>query len=136
MRRLRRTKIVATIGPACRSPEKLAELINAGADLFRLNMAHAGPAVQTETLAMIRQVSRDLGQPIAVLADLAGPKIRLGELPGGAIECEMNAEFRFVRGHEARASDQLVTTYDPLVDELKNGDVIELAGTQMQFIHR
>jgi pyruvate kinase len=122
-----RTKIVATIGPACRSPEKMAELARAGADLFRLNMAHAGPDVQSETLAMIRQVSRELHQPIAVLVDLAGPKIRLGELPAGALECELNAEFRFVRGDEPRAPDELVTTYEPLVDELKVGDVLMLA---------
>jgi pyruvate kinase len=122
-----RTKIIATIGPACRSVEQLTELVRAGADLFRLNMAHAGPEVQSETLAMIRQTSRELGQPIAVMVDLAGPKIRLGELPGDAIDCELDAEFRFVRGHQPRAADELVTTYGPLVDELKVGDVVMLA---------
>jgi pyruvate kinase len=122
-----RTKIIATIGPACRTAEKMAELALAGADLFRLNMAHADRAVQAETLAMIRQTSREIGVPIAVLVDLAGPKIRLGELPDGALECDLDAEFRFVRGHESRAPDELVTTYEPLIDELRPGDLVMLA---------
>jgi pyruvate kinase len=66
-----RTKIVATVGPACRSPEMLAELVMAGVDVFRLNMAHADPDERTESLERIRQISRELRQPIAVLADLA-----------------------------------------------------------------
>jgi pyruvate kinase len=122
-----RTKIIATVGPACRSVEMMSQLIRSGADVFRLNMAHAGPDVQSETLAMIRQVSRDLRTPIAVLVDLAGPKIRLGELPGGALQCELGTEFRFVRGDASRSPDELVTTYEPLVDELGVGDSVMLA---------
>ena len=57
-----------------------------------------------------------------MLVDLAGPKIRLGELPGGQLDCTPGAEFRFVRGDDARQPDELVTTYAPLVDELKVGD--------------
>jgi pyruvate kinase len=79
------------------------------------------------TLASIRQVSRELAQPIAVLVDLAGPKIRLGELPGGAIDCVAGAEFRFVRGTHAAQPNDLTTTYEPLVDELKVGDNVMLA---------
>jgi pyruvate kinase len=122
-----RTKIIATIGPACRSPEKLLELVLAGVNVFRFNMAHASREVHAESLAMIRQVSQQLKQPIAVLADLAGPKIRLGELPGGLLECESGAEFRIVRGDVAHDVHDLVTTYEPLVDELKVGDTVMLA---------
>jgi pyruvate kinase len=126
-RRRARTKIIATVGPACRTVERLAGLIQAGADLFRLNMAHASLAEHGETLSMIRKVSADLQQPIAVLVDLAGPKIRLGELPGGAIQCLAGQEFRFVRGTEASQANDLTTTYGPLVDELKVGDNVMLA---------
>ena len=71
-------------------------------------MAHAPRDVHAETLAMIRQVSRELGRPIGTLVDLAGPKIRLGPLPGDAIECAADAEFRFVRGDVPRAPDELM----------------------------
>jgi pyruvate kinase len=122
-----RTKIVATVGPACRSPEMLAELVTAGVDVFRLNMAHADLAEHTDSLERIRQISRELRQPIAVLADLAGPKIRLGELPGDLLECESGAEFRFIRGDVSQHAHDLVTTYEPLVDELNVGDSVMLA---------
>src|SRR5437868_8172853 len=92
-----RTKIIATVDPACRKPEQLAELVRAGVDLFRLNMAHASLEEHTRTVADIRQVSRELNRPLAILIDLAGPKIRLGELAGGQIECRRGEELRFVR---------------------------------------
>jgi pyruvate kinase len=122
-----RTKIVATVGPACRSAKQLAELVIAGVDVFRLNVAHASLEVHTETLAMIRQVSESLRRPIAVLVDLAGPKIRLGELPGGEIECASGAMFKFVRGERGRAPHELGSTYEPLVDELAVGNNVMLA---------
>ncbi|MGD9721798.1 MAG: pyruvate kinase [Pirellulales bacterium] len=122
-----RTKIIATVGPACRRPEQLAELVRAGADIFRLNVAHASLEVHSETLSFIRRTSEQLHQPIAVLVDLAGPKIRLGELPGGEIDCTVAAEYRFVRGEHTDRPDELVTTYEPLIDELQVGDSVMLA---------
>jgi pyruvate kinase len=122
-----RTKVIATIGPACRQAEQLTELVLAGADLFRINTAHADRDEQGRLLATVRRVSRELKRPIAVLADLAGPKIRLGELPGEALECARDAEFRFVRGPRAKKPDELTTTYAPLVDELAVGDRLLLA---------
>ena len=94
------TKIVATVGPACSEVEQLTELVMAGADVFRLNMAHGGPERQQVVVDRIRQVSRDLNQPIAILADLGGPKIRLGEIPGESIFCRRGEEFFFVDGEE------------------------------------
>jgi pyruvate kinase len=69
-----------------------------------------------------------------VLVDLAGPKIRLGELPGGAIECMAGEEFRFVRGAEAGQANDLTTTYEPLVDELKVGDNVMLADGTVSMV--
>ncbi|HEV3137126.1 MAG TPA: pyruvate kinase [Pirellulales bacterium] len=129
-----RTKIIATIGPACQTAEQLAELVRAGADLFRLNMAHGTLAEHGEMLAAIRRTSAELRQPIAVLVDLAGPKIRLGELPGGMIQCAAGQEFRFVRGAEARQANDLTTTYAPLVDELKVGDNVMLADGTVSMV--
>ena len=91
------TKIVATVGPACDGEEKLAELILAGVDVFRLNMAHADHRQQDVRLAAIRKAAARVGRQVAVLVDLAGPKMRLGELPGGQLLCNTGDLLRFVR---------------------------------------
>lgn len=122
-----RTKIVATVGPACRGEEKLTALIEAGADVFRLNMAHGELAEHEATLEAIRRVSRKLWRPIGVLADLAGPKIRLGELCGGQQECVEGAELKLVRGDVSPGPGVLVSEYDRLMDELARGDRVVLA---------
>ena len=76
-----KTKIVATVGPASASLEKLTELVLAGVDVFRLNFAHGTYDWFKEVVGWIRQVSVEQKQPIAILADLAGPKIRLAFVP-------------------------------------------------------
>jgi pyruvate kinase len=122
-----RTKIVATLGPASQTQEQIVELAQAGADVFRLNMAHAGPDEQATRLEAIRAASQVLQRPLAVLADLAGPKIRLGKLPDDEIECAAAAEFFFVRGETSSKPNQLTSTYEPLIDELAVGDQVLLA---------
>ena len=74
MRRQRRTKIVATLGPASSEPEQVARLFEAGADVFRINMSHTSPDRMRELVRTIRGVEKNFGRPIAVLVDLhAGP---------------------------------------------------------------
>ncbi len=80
MRRNRRVKIVATLGPASSSPEVIERLFEAGADVFRINMSHTPHARLTEMVQMIRDVEKRHGRPIAVLVDLQGPKLRVGDL--------------------------------------------------------
>jgi pyruvate kinase len=121
-----RTKIVATVGPACRKEDQLAELANAGVDVFRLNMAHAGPKEQDQVVESIRKVSKNLGRAIGILVDLAGPKIRLGEIAGGQRELREGESVRFVRGEIAKIPDDFVTTYDPLIDDLAVGNRVML----------
>jgi pyruvate kinase len=125
--RVSRTKIVATVGPACREPDKLAELIRAGVDVFRVNMAHATWREQQVVVQTIRQVAAELAAPTAILADLAGPKIRLGTLPDGERLFIADEEIEFVRGDTSDDPNRLVTTYAPLVDELQIGDRVMLA---------
>ncbi|HEU5016548.1 MAG TPA: pyruvate kinase [Pseudolabrys sp.] len=84
MRRLRRAKIVATLGPASTDPTTMARLFAAGADVFRINMSHTSPARMRELVASIRAIERDTGRPIGILVDLQGPKLRLGTFAGGA----------------------------------------------------
>jgi pyruvate kinase len=78
----KRTKIVATIGPASRSPEVLKKMVEAGMNVARLNFSHGSYDDHAQTIAMLRQVSQELDIPITLLQDLQGPKIRVGQLPG------------------------------------------------------
>lgn len=121
------TKIVATVGPACATVDKLVELIHAGVDVFRVNTAHGSRDEHQQRVDDIREASRRANQPVAVLVDLAGPKIRLGELPGGLLRCVVGQQVRFVRGETAAAPGDLTTTYPTLVDELAVGDRVLLA---------
>jgi len=122
-----RTKIVATLGPACGSEEKIQELVKAGVDVFRLNMAHGSREEHTKTLQSVRKVEQRLSQPIGLLVDLAGPKIRLGDLGQPEIQVQPGEEYRFVRGMEASGEHEFTCTYEPLVDEVEVGKMIMLA---------
>ena len=94
MRRKRRVKIVATLGPASNDPATIRRLAEAGADVFRLNMSHGTQEDIAARHAMVRAVEAALGRPIAILADLQGPKLRLGRFVAGAAELEEGAAFR------------------------------------------
>src|SRR5687768_16688834 len=82
MRRSRRTKIIATLGPASESQEMMARLFQAGADVFRLNMSHLPRDGLRERVAAIRAVENKVRRPITILADLQGPKLRVGAFAG------------------------------------------------------
>src|SRR4051794_40345767 len=98
-----RTKIVATVGPACSSREQLAKLVSAGVDVFRLNMAHAEPDAQQRHVDNIRSLSDEFNEPIAILVDLSGPKIRLGQINEDRLFCNLDQEFFLVEGDEPKA---------------------------------
>jgi len=93
----RKVKILATLGPASRSPEMIARLLRAGADAFRVNMSHGDHATHAETIAAIRAVEKDLGRPVAVLCDLQGPKLRVGAFKGGQAVIRHGGHFTFDR---------------------------------------
>src|SRR5690606_20062684 len=86
MRRQRRTKILATVGPASRSPNMLAALFEAGVDVFRLNFSHGVHADHAEAHAAIRGLESRMDRPIGILADLQGPKHRIGVFKNGSVE--------------------------------------------------
>ncbi|NNE81623.1 MAG: pyruvate kinase [Silicimonas sp.] len=94
MRRLRNVKIVATLGPASSSYEMIRALFEAGADVFRLNMSHGEHADIAERHRIIREVEKDVGRPICILADLQGPKLRLGTFSKDEEELEEGQSFR------------------------------------------
>jgi len=93
MRRQRRTKIVATLGPASSEPEQVAKLFEAGADVFRINMSHTSPDRMRELVRTIRGVEKRFGRPIAILVDLQGPKLRVGAFASDAVMLEKGAQF-------------------------------------------
>jgi len=126
-RPLVKTKIIATVGPACETEEVLRNLVAAGVDIFRLNFAHGAHDWLSRVVQSIRTVSQDLHRPIAILADLAGPKIRLGALPEGGVACAEGATVRFVRQPVPDDPTAFTCTYDSLIDDLRIGNRLLLA---------
>lgn len=122
-----RSKIVATVGPACSKIETLVELVNHGVDIFRINAAHGTQADYAEWLDKIRQVRQITDSPVAVLLDLSGPKIRLGQLAQDPLEVEQGSELTIVRGLESSDPRHLCSNYAKLIDEIKINDSIMLA---------
>ncbi|MDZ4853036.1 MAG: pyruvate kinase [Pirellulaceae bacterium] len=122
-----RTKIIATVGPACDSEATLAELVNHGVDIFRINAAHGKQPDFANTLEKIKRVRISTGFPVGVLLDLAGPKIRLGALADGPLEVHKGDEVFFIRGETTTEKNQLVSIYPKLLDELDVGEKILLA---------
>jgi len=93
MRRLRRAKIVATLGPASSDQATIARLFEAGADVFRINMSHTSHDAMRKLHGAIRAVEKDFGRPIGILADLQGPKLRVGKFAEGKIVLETGQKF-------------------------------------------
>ncbi len=95
MRRLRRVKILATLGPASHDEETIEKLATAGADVFRINMSHASHELLAQTVKRIRTVEERMGYPIGILVDLQGPKLRVDQFEGGSVMLEPGATFTF-----------------------------------------
>ena len=94
LRRRRRTKIVATVGPASASPEMLARLFRGGADVFRLNFSHGSHDDHAASIAIIRALEAEVGRPIGILADVQGPKLRVGRFQAGRVTLQTGQSFR------------------------------------------
>ena len=88
---IRRTKIVATIGPASNTREVIRQLVQAGMDVARLNFSHGSYEQHAQTIANLREISKELDTPVTILQDLQGPKIRVGQLPNGQAELHPGA---------------------------------------------
>src|SRR5256885_499172 len=91
---MRNTKIVATVGPASRSPEMLRALLKAGVDVFRINASHGVHGEHAAVMHLIREIAAERGATPGILFDLQGPKIRLGKFEGGEATLETGARFR------------------------------------------
>lgn len=123
---VRRTKIVATIGPASSSPESLRGLIDAGMNIARVTLAHGTVDSQRSLIKTIREVADSMNKSVGILADLPGPKIRTTVIEG-EIQLSRDNILRLVPGEtEPSTAEQLVVDYPTLIDDLHVGDVVSI----------
>ena len=123
---LRRTKIVATIGPATQTPDTLRALIGAGATTLRLNFSHGDMEGHKKNIKLIRQLSFELNQHVGILQDLQGPKIRLGKFKDGPIQLANGDKFILTSRQIPGTQTESSVTYEPLVEEVPQGATILL----------
>src|SRR5687768_12776328 len=118
----RRTKIIATLGPASSEPEVLRSLIEAGVDIFRLNFSHGSHEEKRDVIAAIRQVSDECKRPVAILQDLQGPKIRVGPLRVPELRL-VDKQRILIYGDDRLGDDKAISVgYEDLPRDVKTGD--------------
>jgi pyruvate kinase len=124
----RRTKIVCTLGPASDSEERIESLIRAGMNVARINCSHGSQPEHAATIARVRAVAERLKVPVAVLADLQGPKIRTGPLVNGEpVQLQTGRQFSLTTEPVLGTAERVATTYTPLPRDVKPGDRILLS---------
>ena len=131
--RKRQCKIVATVGPASSSPSMLHLLHQAGVDIFRLNFSHGEHDKTTRIMEAIREFSRTSQSPIAVFADLQGPKIRTGVLKGDGLDLKYGATYRLLLAKESGEDDVIPIPHQEIISVLEKGDVLKLDDGKLQL---
>jgi pyruvate kinase len=130
----RRTKIVTTIGPATRSPERMAELIEAGADVFRLNFSHGSREDHAENIKSARAAATQSGKEIGLLGDLPGPKLRIGDLDGDVINLEPGTDVTLDCGAEPGGEGiRIPVSWHGLPAAVREGQQVYLADGRIRL---
>jgi pyruvate kinase len=125
---MRRTKIVATIGPASREPEVLARLVEAGLDVARLNFSHGDRETHAENVERVRAAASAAGRPVAILQDLPGPKLRVGMIEGGHAVFKPGDQLCLTCGSSEEGNERrLSVSWGGLADAVDAGDIVYLA---------
>jgi pyruvate kinase len=119
---IRATKIVATLGPASASPEVLDRMLRAGTNVVRVNFSHGSATEHTATVALVREIAQRLGRDIGILADLQGPKIRIGKFAQGKIDLAVGDRFIFDTQCELGDQSRVGLDYKELVNDVRVGD--------------
>ncbi|MDX2047482.1 MAG: pyruvate kinase [Chitinophagaceae bacterium] len=119
-----RTKIVATVGPACDTYDKLLELVQAGVNIFRLNFSHGTHEDKTKIIEYIRRINKEHPYSIAILGDLQGPKLRIGEVEGGSVTIEEGDIITFTNEKMVGTKEKLYVSYPNLAGDVKLGNTI------------
>ena len=130
----RRTKIVATVGPACEDETMLLALMEAGADVFRLNFSHGDQGSKKELIRRIREISRRRQRAVAILGDLQGPKIRTGLMAGGAMKLHAGEEVTITAREVVGAGQLIPTTFRELPRDVRVGDRILLDDGLLELV--
>jgi pyruvate kinase len=125
---IRRTKIIATLGPSTDKRETLYALIKAGADVLRLNMSHGPIEMHEQRMRMAREVAAETGREVAILFDLQGPKIRIETFEQGSVTLESGDRFELDAGNPGRIGNQqgVGVSYAKLADDVKPGNLLLL----------
>lgn len=129
-----RTKIVATLGPASRSPEVLDAMLRAGTDVVRLNLSHGTLDEHLQALAAVREASQRVGQVVAVLADLPGPKVRSGRFSEGGVDLVGGASVRLHPGEGDSGADRISVDYPSMAHDLHPGDRVVLGDGAISLV--
>jgi pyruvate kinase len=126
---MRRTKIVATIGPASADPETLVRMVQGGMDVARLNFSHGSAEQHAETARMVREAAGRAGRQVAILQDLPGPKLRIGRLADGLVELKPGDQIEFVCGEDdgVGTADRMHISWAGLADAVQPDEVMYLA---------
>src|SRR5579875_2269000 len=125
---MRRTKIVATIGPASRDPQTLERMVRAGMDVARLNFSHGDRELHAENARRVRAAAAAVGRQVAILQDLPGPKLRIGSLGGGIAELKPGERLVLRCGSGEEGDErQMSVSWPGLADAVDPGDVVYLA---------
>ncbi len=124
MRRLTRTKIVSTLGPSSSSEERIAQLFESGVDVFRLNFSHGTHEEHAGRFHVIRGVEQRYGRPIGILADMQGPKLRVGRFTEGRIQLQAGASFRLDLNEHPGDSARVSLPHPEIFAALKPGSVL------------
>ena len=122
MRRIRRVKIIATLGPASSDEKMIEELARTGADVFRINMSHSSHELLAELVARIRRVEKRLEHPLGVLVDLQGPKLRVGRFDGGAAQLAAGDSFSLDSSTETGSSQRVTLPHPEILEAVGVGD--------------
>ncbi|MGE5125207.1 MAG: pyruvate kinase [Betaproteobacteria bacterium] len=131
---MRRTKIVATVGPASRGPQMLERLAKAGVNVFRLNFSHGSHEQHLEVVRSAREIAQRLELPLALLQDLSGPKIRTGTVAGDAVELVRGARLTITTDLAVEGTpERISTTYAELPQDVKPGDQILLDDGKLEL---
>jgi len=128
-----KTKIVCTIGPACNTPEKLRGLIEGGMSIARLNFSHGSHEDHQRVILTIRRLSEEMNRPIAILQDLCGPKIRVGQVVEPGVRLEPGQDFTLTTETILGDSERASISYPELPRDVRPGDVILLADGMLEM---
>jgi pyruvate kinase len=131
---LPKTKIVCTIGPASNSPDVMAALIEKGMSVARLNFSHGTHHEHGRMIRLIRDTSEKLGRPVAILQDLCGPKIRIGEIPGAGMMLSPGQTLTLTNEQAPAHDNRVAVNYGDLPSQVKAGDRILLADGMMELV--